>query len=152
MTIICARDGVLAADSSTWIGELTFASLEKIARLSDRSLIAAAGLVTDAMRIRKWAEENCRNPSGWGGFVEFDGDDDDAPGALWLRHDGLWHIGKTGEPWKLDEPFAAEGSHCEYALGLLTMGASAEEAVRLCVKHGAWARDPVVVKRLDERD
>lgn len=149
MTIICVRDGWIAADSSVWLGEMTFGSKEKIKRLGDGSLIAVAGLTTDCARIEEWAGGHLRQIE-WGDFVEPHGKGDDAPTALWLRHDGLWRIGEDGRPDLVAQEFDAEGSHCSFALGCMAMGASAEEAVRMVIKHGAFAREPVVVRQLGE--
>jgi len=143
LTVIAFKEGVLSADSAVFHGDYSFAKVEKITRLSDGSLYAGSGRAALCDAVKKWLD---------GGMVagerpEPPKDEEDF-GALWLRADGLWRISGDIRPHPDLVPFAAEGSHCEFVCGAMAAGLSAEEAVRLACRYGAWAREPVMVMRL----
>lgn len=144
MTCIAYRDGLLAADSGVFHGDYCFvASARKVFRLGDGSLYAGSGLAALTAEVRDWLEAGM--PAGARPEPEKDVTDF---GALWLRRDGLWRINGDMRPHRDDVPFAAEGSHTGFLCGAMAAGASAEEAVRLACRYGAWAREPVVVEAL----
>ena len=144
MTVIACRAGVLATDSSGWIGELAVARMKKITRLEDGSLFAASGERQIIVGVKRWLAGKM-----FGDKPPMPDDDAETGfGAIWLRRDGIWLIHNRAEPYLLDADFAAEGAHAEFCYGAMADGASAEEAVELAIKYGAFARGPVQVERL----
>lgn len=138
MTVIACRDGVMAADTAVWQGEVMVGRLNKIIRLDDRSLLAMAGDSSLAQVCRDWLNGDHR-PSPVG---EFDF------GALWLRSTGLFRIDHRFLAYADPGDYAAEGAHDEFVLGAMAAGASAEEAVHLATKYCRRAGGEVQVERL----
>jgi len=138
MTIICVRDGVMAADSGCWSDDLAFGSVTKIVRVNG-DLVAGAGEAEVVEQFYAWIRGGQERPAPLDKETEF--------GALMLRADGIWRIGRSFVFYRDPSPFAAEGMHRQFAMGVMATGRSAEEAVRLCIEHGAWARGPVQVER-----
>ena len=134
MTVIACRDGIMAADSGVYQGDLHFGVTQKIRRLVDGSLVAACGSRPLIQEFHRWI-------MGGGGVDKPDAVEPEMFGGLWLKCDGtIWRITHKFEVY--DDPcaFAAEGMNANFMLGAMAHGASAEQAVRLALKYsdGAW--------------
>lgn len=146
MTVIACRDGSMAADSGVSQDGLCFGFTKKIVRLSDGSLVAAAGPRPAIQRFHRWMEgfasaSNRPEPLGENEF-----------GALWLKADGSIHrISYKFEIYSDPCAFAAEGMAVNFMMGAMAHGASAEEAVRLAVAHCDGAGGEVQVERVSVR-
>jgi len=102
-------------------------------------LVAGAGEAEIVEHFYAWIRGEQERPAPLDKETEF--------GAIMLRADGIWRIGRSFVFYRDPSPFAAEGMHRQFAMGVMATGRSAEDAVRLCIEHGAWARGPVQVER-----
>lgn len=127
MTTIAVRDGIMAADSGVSQEEYCFGSTQKIQRLSDGSLIAAAGTRPLVQQFHRWMLGAGQKPEP----VE-----SESFGALWLKSDGIWRISHKFEIYDDPWPFAAEGINVSFMLGAMAAGADAKRAVELAIAHG----------------
>lgn len=129
MTIIVYKDGVLAADSGGFCGNVMIAEdQEKIYRLPDGSLAGAAGHTPDVQAFRKWAEGGFRPEDKPDPFEDF--------GALVVEPDGtVARYNVRLERWVAGTPWHVEGCAEEFAFGLLAAGLSATEVVEKAIKH-----------------
>lgn len=146
MTVIACRDGIMAADSAVFQDGLCFGFSEKIKRLTDGSLIAAAGPRPAIQQFHAWMAkvvtgEYAPQPDALG-ESEF--------GGLWLKADGsVYRISYKFEIYSDPCPFAAEGIGVSFMMGALAHGASAEEAVRLAIAHCDGCGGDIQVERID---
>lgn len=141
MTIICAKDGVIAADGSVWMDELTFSTRKKIRQLGDGALVGAAGDAEYADAFMLWKQGKCGKPDV--------PPDDSNFAAIEINKEGIFQYAGNYTRFSDIAPFAAIGSHAEFAMGLMDAGMSAEQAVWRCIERGAWARGPVQVERVE---
>ena len=141
MTVIAYRDGIMAADTGTWSGNLiTHCLAEKIYRTRTGALLACAGRVSKIIAVRQWIDGGDRPAP----------DEKDNFGAL-LVHREMKLVERIS--WDMliypDEgPFQVEGSHDEFLFGALAAGASAEEAVALALRFTGYAAGEVRTVRL----
>ncbi len=142
MTVIAYRDGVLAADTAGWCGQIMISTAEqKLFRTPSGTLFACAGLVPDRERFAAWA---------FGGF-----DLSARPrqtrdfGAITITSDGrIIKYDAKFEPYPWVGTYAVEGCEEQFMLGAMAAGASAEEAVRLAIEQTAYAGGSVSTLRL----
>ena len=143
MTAIAYRDGVLAADTACFQGDIIGGHDKKIYRLSDGRLYAGAGRCWQIETVAAWLET--QPPSE----LIFD---EDPPNGILVSADGsqVWCLqGKNQTPWKAPKAeFHAAGAACEFLSGALAAGAGAEEAVRLAIQYHCFAGGEVVVERI----
>jgi hypothetical protein len=144
MTIICYRDGIMAADSAAFSGSVRVSTSVKIIRTRNGALFAAAGACSDTQAVGKWAQN------------DFEGD----PPALTHSEDGDFaalYVKPSGDVLRLYTSlipipsyadFHAEGCCLEMATGAMGAGASAEEAVRVCLQYGQGVGTPIQVESL----
>ena len=141
MTIICYRDGVMAADGATFTHDRIAGMVRKIARAPDGSLGAAAGDAGECGRFRTWVENGMKEPfkltegADFGGIVV-------SPSGIVTRLDN------KARPVLLDADYAIEGAPEDIAAGAMEAGATAEQAVRICIKVHGFCAGPVQVERL----
>lgn len=141
MTAIAYRDGILAADSVAWCGDVAVPVIKKIARLPDGTLIAVAG---DTAVCRWFKEEwpNLRNsdsPTIKEGELN----------ALIVMSSGtVLECDHHLRPFEVIGPFHALGAPHRFMAGAMHAGASAEEAVRLAILHTDGAGGEVQVEHL----
>lgn len=141
MTIICYRDGIMAADSAQWIDNVCVGHTKKIIRASFGDLVACAGLTPDCYLFREWALDGFRAESKPGPSEDF--------GALVIKTDGgIWRYDHRMVCYQVHLPYAIEGMHGEFVLGALAQGATAVEAVALAIKNCAYAKGEIQVERL----
>lgn len=139
MTTIVYKDGVLAADTRAYSGDsVPIGNKQKIfsATFPDGSS-SFFGISTPAPgfseEIRKWfsmqkhpqylPDMNGRN------FYALEIND---KGEVFYYHNCFTPSGP------LEAPYYAIGSGCEYALGALAVGVTAQEAVVAAAQHDAW--------------
>jgi hypothetical protein len=138
MTTIAYRDGVLAADTSTYIqdGNLRLPGrVSKIRRLPDGSLYSGAGTVSQIEALRIWliSERAGEKPKT------------DEVTALHVRPDGTVLVYDGAAEREMREaPFYAAGTGAAAALGAMMAGASAPEAIRIAI-----ALDPYTSGEVD---
>lgn len=143
MTAIVYRDGILAADTGVWAGDVLIGVYaQKIVRLADGSLIASAGSVDDITWFIEWAQE---------GFpVEGRPTDFDAFGALHVQVDGsVRKFGKKCRPYPAaNQPWFIEGGYEDFLHGACANGATAAEAVYLAIQHCPYVGGSVQIMEL----
>lgn len=143
MTVIVYRDGIMAADSQITDDYILRGQCKKIYRAPCGALGAATGLFAAGTRFGEWFVGG-RN----GNFDPKSGDR--YFGALIVEADGtLWAMDNTGTCSQFSAPWAAEGGGDQIAMGALEMGATAEQAVSVAIKHHAGCGGRIQVERLD---
>ncbi len=149
MTIICVKDGVVAADGSSWQhGFMIRRDCRKIVRSRDGAIGAACGLASATVAFRVWFEKtSMTSERAIRSLSRFD--KDSGFQALWLDSDGsAWMCDYDGEPYGVGWEPQATGGPAMIALGAMYAGASAEEAVRICIARHDCAGGEVFVERL----
>lgn len=142
MTVIVYRDGVMAADTAGWCGDVRINTDEvKIHRTATGLLIGCAGSLPEIEAFRKWAD---------GGFHPADKPEPaESFGSLCVSPDGTiikYAPNFRSYTWKGD--WAVEGAHEEFLCGALAAGATAVQTVELAIKHMAYAAGQITVLRL----
>jgi hypothetical protein len=157
VTIICFRDGIMAADGQRQAGSVIVGTrTRKIERLADGSLMGCAG---DAVVIQR-VVNHFRTPGKPGKFysgmwlqdLSWEGVEVSDFTALVARIDGtVWKIYNKGEVYLCgsEESFHATGEPYEMARGMMLAGASAEQAVELCCANHAHCGGTVQIERLE---
>ena len=144
MTVIACKDGVMAADTGSWHGNVKPGGrATKIVRLADGSLFGAAGWKPTILVAREWL--NAGMPLA---DRPDKADDDDLSGIMLKTDMSIWNINHRFELYPSDAEIDAVGSHTEFLYGAMLAGASAEEAVRLAIKHCNGAAGEVQVERI----
>lgn len=139
MTVIVYRDGVLAADTATFMGQTVHHFGEKI-RNYGPDWVVAAGEYAAIEAFHSWFA------AGWPDHDKPEvGDEEGSFGALVLHSDGVvshfdYKLRRTER-----SGWAVEGAHCDYVLALLHRGATAREAVEMAIQHCAYAGGDVQV-------
>lgn len=147
MTIIVYRDGILAADSLVSWGPLRVATTQKIIRRGDGALAGGAGAAGDIASFLAWFFEGGKLDGGWSAA-----NPDEGFAGIVIEADGrVWQYGRDGRPFGTEAPFYALGCAAPVALGALAMGASAKQAVKVCIDLEAYCGGPVQVLRLGPR-
>jgi len=139
MTVIVCRDGVMAADSAVWVGDIFSGHDRKITRLADGRLVGAAGWRPEIEKCLAWLARRGPRPPPVG-------DCDFA--ALILAPCGVWRVNHKFDLYRHIGDWAVEGAHDEFLLGALAQGASAADAVRLAIIYCRRAGGEVQVESL----
>ena len=138
MTIIAYRDSVLAADT-LWVGNDTRDGYGPKIERAGSLLVGCSGSVPVSLRFRAWVA------AGFDGVNPLE-ETPDGNGIV------VWQGGVVGwcsrGSWPVSEGFYAIGSGCEFATGAMEMGATAEEAVQVAIKHSTSCGGPINVLRL----
>lgn len=131
MTIVVYRNGIIAADKNTVMGNTIYGQTRKIwKRGTDGALVGAGGCSSLAAGFCRWfmGGEQGDRPS-------LRGEDNNSAGAIVIMPDGRI-IEHDFCGWRyVDSEFVALGSGMDIAYGALEMGASAVEAVRIVCKR-----------------
>ena len=153
MTIICVKDGVIAADGSSWQGGIVVQrDARKIVRSADGAIGGSAGNTSETtIFCRRFAstssvEERSATLSKDDPLVPTD---KSGFAALWLEPTGeAWMMDYDGRPYPVSAEAQAIGGAWQLALGAMYAGASAEQAVRICIERSEYAAGEVFVARL----
>lgn len=138
MTVIACKDGLMAADSGVWHGEVWMPCKTKLRRLPDGSIVGAAGWKPVFEEWISWYEAGA-DP---GKQPPAPKDDNDLDVIILNPDRTIWNMG-FGKLWRNEWPIAAAGSHSEFVLGALLAGMSAPDAVALAIAHLSRARGPM---------
>ena len=139
MTTVAFRDGVLAADTLSTTNGLRDDYGVKVWKF--RGVIgAAAGSRALCLKFQDWIR------GGMQGDCPFEGQDDG--NGFIAAPNGVAVCWSTNGPWPVRAPFYALGSGYQLAMGAMEAGASAEEAVRVAIKHDTGTGGEVVAVRL----
>lgn len=149
MTIIAYRDGSMAADRAVWNcdGRVVCGARDKIARMSNGSLLAAAGTASEIRRLHEFVERWMLDPSATPPAAA-----DDLFAILvcpdrsvFLANKDMYFYGAA------DAPFYSMGSGGPFTMGALYAGATAAEAVSLTIRYtdcGSGGPNDVQVMRI----
>ena len=143
MTTIAYKDGVMAADSGSWIGDLVANGVVKVARGADGSLYGVTGYAGPCSGFIRWV-----NGGEKGAMPEPQETDikDNASTFIVLiaRPDGEVQILSAygvEDCGKL--PFMAVGAGCVGAMCAMAVGASPQRAVQTVIDYANGAQPPV---------
>lgn len=130
MTVLAWDGKSLAADKQmTRSGERC--KYTKLHRLTNGEVAAYTGSVQDCLGLLNWYVAGAKT-NEWNDFRV---DTEASAELIVLSEDGLYMFSNGPYAVKVEDPFAAFGSGKEYALGALTMGATAEQAVEIASQH-----------------
>lgn len=141
MTVICYKDGIIAADSAIWRGDDLSGYIDKIGSLKvsgGTALFGACGDMSEIQHFLEW----CRNGRQGDLFADkkerdFSGIYIEPTGAIvQYEHDGGICRFPSGT-------FTAVGSGHRMAFGAMAAGASAIKAVQIAIKRHAYCGGPV---------
>jgi hypothetical protein len=137
----------MAADTARFDGQGRYrtGSVQKILRMDHGGLFAAAGVVTAAHAafelLRAWMPGAKLEP--------LSERDRDFGGVMLLPGGDVYRVWHDLTPIRATEGFVAEGYAEEMAIGAMEAGATAEEAVRICIRRSSGCGGDVQVERLD---
>ncbi len=144
MTIICVKNGVMAADTAIYDGDLRVGSQRKIFRSRHGWLAAFAGKCSLDACFNAWLDHGDINKP-----LEIDEEESGFGGLVLLPSGVLHRVDNEGSVFPSAGRFAAEGYCRIFAFGCLCAGASAEAAVSLCIAHHDGCGGDVQVERLN---
>ena len=158
MTIICYKDGVMAADSAVWAGSLHVGTMQKLARSIDGAITGVCGLGSYCQQWLKWFELT-EDASARNGFIDLDEPirllEDEDFAAIWVEPDKtIWKMfGRERVPYQLSTECAALG--CGEDIGYALMYAanmSAQSAVEKVIELVDRTGGPVKYIGLGDTD
>jgi ATP-dependent protease HslVU (ClpYQ) peptidase subunit len=145
MTIICYRDGVMAADSLACTDSgIRTGQIKKIVRNAAGALAGMAGSAGDCASFAEWFDGNavCRDP--WESK-----DKDSGFCAIVVYRDGrVQMVEAHGRAYTVEAPFYARGCAGPVAMGAMAAGASAAAAAEICIRLNLYCGGPVQIERL----
>lgn len=146
MTTIAYRDGVMAADTCmTNSGGTRYASVRKIHRCSDGSLMGGAGDFCAVLAIWAWYDRGCPADDQ----PELPTDDDSISCVLIARPDGtMAYVEGDLKECPIEGDFHAIGSGVEGALCAMAAGASAAAAVEIVSRFDIFTNGPFITESL----
>lgn len=144
MTVICYRDGIMAADSATWVGDfIVHDDAQKIIRTPAGQLVACAGPLPTIQAFYAWAMDGfktAKKPDKCDNF-----------GAVIVNADGvIQRCGEDMQRYEIMGDWVSEGAHSSFMDALLIAGHDAIEVVELAIRHCAYAGGRCVSMRLHE--
>ena len=150
MTIICIKNGIVAADSALFDGDSNILdkSTQKVFRLTAGQyagdVAAYAGMIWWGQAALRWLQDE-------GPFPGLTGDDDDSYSLIVVGHKANPRMEPTPntnvtiftstseQPSRISSLATAKGPSASYALGAMGAGCSAVEAVHLCIENTTHA-------------
>lgn len=127
MTCIAYRNGVMAADTLVCVGSIKYCFAHKILKTRAGWLVGVAGDMTNLSTIFDWAQ---------GGFKKAELELTDDVAAIIVDPEGnVWIIDVHRRRIPVHGPYFAEGGAGHIALGAMAMGAGAEQAVEIAMRH-----------------
>lgn len=129
MTVIAWDGHVLAADKQATYGD-TKRTTTKIFRVNDSEVIALCGSIGAALVLLDWYKSGAQKES-WPQQLQ---DSDDWAQLIIAAANGVRFYDRRPYFQMLEDPFMAWGLGNEFALGALSMGASAIQAVEIASK------------------
>lgn len=159
MTTVCLKDGVMASDGQSTIGDMiTDLNVQKVFNINN-CLVGFAGRMTSGLEFLDWFEEwstahlvqaempdvNIMIPKDF---------EDEEFTALVLWSDGSVAVYEGGKRTYEVDPSngVAIGSGACYALAAMDAGASAEEAVRIAIGRDVFSGGEVFVVQQEEEE
>ena len=140
MTIIAYKDGVLAADSEMYWGELRCDYPDKLA-IIEGAIIGCSGDIIACRKFVEWFREKGKTPD----FEKLKFD------AIVAYKDGRvesWD--QRLYPLPITDEFAAMGSGMDFAIGAMAHGATARKAAEIAVRFCKSCGGKILTKSLDD--
>lgn len=143
MTTIAYKDGVMAADSGCWHGDVVTNGSVKIAHGKSGRLYGLSGAAAECSGFVRWVNE------GEVGDYPVPAETGPSEGksaflVLMVWPSGaLQIIGAYGVEDLGDVPFMAMGSGAPTAMGALAVGATPQQAIKAVIDYGTGAIGPV---------
>lgn len=151
MTTIAYRKGVMAADSKTSFGDVSYARSTKIHKLADGSLIGFSGSATSCERML----EVMKHAIIGGGLSHDLFQECKGASAIYVdaSSEKVYCIegGKRSGYFELEGEFFADGSGFIVALAAMKAGASAEKAVEIACELDNNSGGPVTTLTLGNK-
>lgn len=143
MTTVTYRDGIMAADSRAFSGDRSpIGFKDKVHRLADGTLVGISTTVVGADKaLVHWVEKG-RLPAATDKLDNFM--------VLMVKPNGQVFYARDQLLWTgpLSAPFYAIGSGGDYALGALSMGATAVQAVEKAIQMDPWSGGDIVTRTI----
>lgn len=146
MTVIAVKDGIIAADTQSWHGNLKISCASKLRRM-EIGICGFAGWRPVIEQAIVWLEHGGPWRAGNVRPAIIVDDANDLTGII-LRHDGIWNLTSKFDVYRTENVIDCCGAHQEFLYGAMLAGASAEEAVRLAIRHCEVAGGEVEVMQL----
>lgn len=153
MTVICYRNGVMAADTGGFTGNVLTSEIENKIRRHGDFLAGCAGPVPEVEHFHAWAR--CMHSTwpldSWLTDVAPMDCEPEMFGALVVSRLGcITRFNHKGRPYDNRQSWGIEGCGDEFMCALMLAGFDAEAAVRLAIKHYAWAGGDVQIERFED--
>jgi hypothetical protein len=146
VTIICIKDGVMAADSGVFGDDILLCFHKKIVRGPKGSLAGAAGPHDLISQFQDWII------GGEIGPLRIDAEETEFGGLILRPGGAIFAVTHKSRILEILGGIAAEGIGRSFAMGAMLSGASAEQAAQLCVERVARCGGEVQVERLEPVD
>lgn len=147
MTIICYRDGVMAADSLISSMEIRRGRVRKIVRTETGWLCGASGYCGEVVRFLEWSRTAIGAAEA---KFSIDVEDGDFAAVAVSPAGEVEHFDHKGHRFYVEAPFYAIGAGREIAIGAMAHGASAEQAAQYAIDWAVSCGGPVHVERLSD--
>lgn len=144
MTVICYRDGIMAADSLSSHNGRRVASVKKIVRSEDGNLAGSAGDASDCGAFRSWIAAGGPKET----IPKLSNEDGDFDAIMVTPDRRMFMLDGSLLPIPFDAPFCAIGSGAPIAIGAMHMGATAEQAVEAAIAHNCYCHGPIQIEHL----
>lgn len=136
MTIICYRDGIMAADRWATIHGVVCGYRTKVQRNRDGALLAVTGGLLDAGTVEGWFQATPGFDHPYSLFPQTLLDKDTDSILALPSGEVRWYSGhNTNQPIIMDDGYHAIGSGFEMAIGALEQGATAIEAALIVCRR-----------------
>lgn len=146
MTVVAYKDGVMVADGASFAAGLRFTAMHQKVITCALGLAGAGGLSSDCQEYRRWMCAGMPQDA----LPDFSHDTDEPFQALWAKLDGtLWWADERLRFVQIESPGTlGETNAAAFVEGAMRAGASAEEALRLALKHCTYVGGEITVVRL----
>lgn len=144
MTTLAYRNGVLAADSGSWISNVAYRTANKLAMGPDGSLHGVTGGQGECDTYTAWVRAGMEGDAPRPEPVGDPGDNRSSFHALVVSPTGevsIWTAHGFERHGQVD--YFALGAGSEMAIGAMAAGASAERAIAIVADNSDYARLPV---------
>lgn len=150
MTVIAVKDGIIAADTQAWNGNLKLGQASKLCRF-EFGVCGFSGWKPAIERAKKWLKHGEKIWLEDGvqrlGARPSPADEGDLSAVI-LTRDGIWNLSHKFEVYRSSNAIETCGAHSEFLYGAMLAGASAEEAVRLAIRYCEFAGGEVEAMQL----
>lgn len=142
MTTVAYRDGVIAADSGCWIGDIVVNTIVKVARGADGSLYGVTGRASECQLFLMWVNGDV--PDMPEPKVTNDEKGESSFHALIVRPNGeVALLTAFGYEYYGKPEYISVGAGSLCSMGAMHAGASAVMAIKAAIDHAPGAVAPI---------